>query len=101
MTPPQLNLSVLGPIVAVGMGAMFVLVGEVMLSRAKTFLGRKLTESYIGSVLALVSMISLGIATYMAADVARSGAAFCSRLPIGNERIPLPPIQTTSTFQNK
>ncbi len=73
MNQPELNLSVLGPVVAVGTGAMFVLVGEVLLSRRKTFLGRRLTESYIGSVLAMLSMLSLGIATYMAADVARLG----------------------------
>ena len=75
MNPPELNLSVLGPVVAVAVGAMLVLVGEVLLSRAKTFLGRPLTESYIGSVLAMISIFSLVVATYMAADVARSGTA--------------------------
>ena len=62
MNPPELNLSVLGPVVAVGTGAMFVLIGEVLLSRAKTFLGRRLSESYIGVLLAAISMISLGFA---------------------------------------
>ena len=73
MTPPVLNLSVIGPVAVVGLGAMFVLVGEVTLSRAKTFLGRPVTASRIGTLLAIVSILSLGIATYMAADTASSG----------------------------
>jgi len=75
VTPPQLNLEVLGPVAAVGAGAMFVLVGEVLLSRAKTFLGRRLSESRIGILLAIVSVASLALATFMAAEFARSGAA--------------------------
>jgi hypothetical protein len=59
VTPPDLNLSVVGPIVWAGLGAMLVLMGEVFLSRRKTFLGRKMTESTIGSLLALVAMASL------------------------------------------
>jgi hypothetical protein len=73
VTPPVLNLSVIGPVAVVGLGAMFVLVGEVTLSRAKTFLGRPVTASRIGTLLAIVSILSLGIATYMAADTASSG----------------------------
>ena len=38
MTPPVLNLSVLGPVAAVGTGAMFVLVGEVLLSFDKALI---------------------------------------------------------------
>lgn len=60
MTPPELNFSVVGPIVWVAIGAMVVLVGEVLLSRATTFLGRRVTDSYIGSVLAVFSMFFLG-----------------------------------------
>ena len=74
MTPPDLNLSVVGPIVWVGLGAMVVLMGEVFLSRRKTFLGRKMTESTIGSLLALVAMASLALAAYMAIGQAVSGA---------------------------
>jgi NADH-quinone oxidoreductase subunit N len=74
VTPPDLNLSVVGPIVWVGLGAMVVLMGEVFLSRRKTFLGRKMTESTIGSLLALVAMASLALAAYMAIGQAVSGA---------------------------
>jgi NADH-quinone oxidoreductase subunit N len=75
VTPPELNLSVIGPVAAVGTGAMCVLVGEVTLSRAKTFLGRRVSGSYIGVVLAGVSIFSLLLATLMAAEAARSGTA--------------------------
>jgi NADH-quinone oxidoreductase subunit N len=95
MTPPVLNLSVLGPLVAVGTGAMFVLVGEVLLSRRKTLLGRRLTDSYIGGVLAVISMLSLAIATYMAADVARSGTAL--PFDVGNPMFQLDPFSALVT----
>ena len=75
MTPPDLNFAVVGPIAWVGFGAMVVLVGEVLLTRAKTFLGRQVTESYIGSVLAILSMFFLGIAAYMSVVHASSGVA--------------------------
>ena len=75
MTTPDLNLSVLGPIVAVAIGSMVVLVGEVLLSRARTFLGRPITESYIGGLLASVTVFFLLLATYMAVGYARGGGS--------------------------
>jgi NADH-quinone oxidoreductase subunit N len=75
VNPPDLNLSVLGPIAVVGAGAMAVLAGEVLLSRAHTFLGRVVNASYIGSLLAIVAMGSLAVATYMAAAFAASGGS--------------------------
>ena len=48
---PDINLAVLAPIAFVAIGAMVVLMGEVFLSRADTFLGREVTESFIGTVL--------------------------------------------------
>ena len=48
---PEVNIPVLAPIAFVGIGAMFVLMGEVFLSRAKTVMGREVTESFIGTVL--------------------------------------------------
>ena len=75
MTAPELNLSVLGPVVAVGVGAMLVLVGEVLLSRRKSLVGRRLSESYIGNALALISIAALALATIMAAQVAREGTS--------------------------
>jgi NADH-quinone oxidoreductase subunit N len=75
LTPPDLNFSVVGPIVWVAIGAMVVLVGEVLLSRATTFLGRRVTDSYIGSVLAVFSMFFLGLAAYMSIVHAASATA--------------------------
>jgi NADH-quinone oxidoreductase subunit N len=75
VTLPDLNLSVVGPIVWVAIGAMVVLLGEVLLSRATTFLGRQVTDSYIGSVLAVSAMFFLGLAAYMSIVHAASGAA--------------------------
>jgi hypothetical protein len=61
------------------MGAMFVLIGEVLLS-AQVFLGRKVSESYIGSMLALdLDRSRCGSPTYMAADFARSGTVAAVR----------------------
>lgn len=70
---PELDATAVGPLVAVSVGAMVVLLGEVFLSRAGTFLGRKVTAAYIGSVLAAVSMLFLGIAAYMAIAHAAGG----------------------------
>jgi NADH-quinone oxidoreductase subunit N len=95
VSPPELHLSVLGPVVAVGIGAMFVLIGEVLLSRAKTFLGRPVNASYIGSLLAMVSMLSLGVATYMAAEVASSGTALAFN--VGNPMFQLDGFSATVT----
>ena len=75
MTPPALDFAALGPVVAVAAGSMVVLLGEVLLSRAKTFLGRPVNEFYVGSVLAYVSMASLAVATYMAAAAALTGTS--------------------------
>ena len=95
MNPPQLNLSVIGPVAVVGVGAMFVLLGEVLLSGRKSFLGRKLTESYIGSVLAGISILSLGIATYMAGAVAASGTA--QPFDVGHPMFQLDPFSALVT----
>ena len=73
MTPPDLNLSVVGPIAWVGIGAMVVLLGEVLLSRAGKIMGRPITTSAVGSVLAAISIISLLFAAYMATGHAASG----------------------------
>ena len=66
ITPPELHFSVLAPIGFVASGAMLVLLGEVLLSRRKTVLGRRATDTWIGSLLALVSIVSLLLALYVA-----------------------------------
>jgi len=75
VTPPDLNLSVIGPIAWVGIGSMVVLLGEVLLSRTHSIMGRRLTASAVGSLLAFIAMLSLLGAAYMAIDHAASGLA--------------------------
>ncbi len=71
---PQVDLSVLAPVLFVAIGAMLVLMGEVLLSRAKTVLGRPVTEAWIGSVLAANTMFWLALASYAAIDAYAAGA---------------------------
>jgi NADH-quinone oxidoreductase subunit N len=66
VTPEVIHFSVLAPIGFVAIGAMAVLLGEVFLSRAKSFLGRRVTAPFIGSFLALGAgaalLLSLAVA---------------------------------------
>ena len=71
---PNIDLSVLAPVLFVSIGAMLVLMGEVFLSRAKTVLGRPVTEAWIGSVLAANTMFWLALASYAAIDAYAAGA---------------------------
>ncbi len=63
---PDLNFSALLPIVLVAIGAMAILMGEVLLSRANTVLGREVTESFIGTVLAATAIFFLALTLYTA-----------------------------------
>jgi NADH-quinone oxidoreductase subunit N len=54
---------------------MLVLLGEVLLSRAKTFLGRPVTPSLVGSALAGTAIFFLGLSAYMAIVQAILGTA--------------------------
>jgi NADH-quinone oxidoreductase subunit N len=65
VTPPELNVSVLAPIGFAGIGSMFVLMGEVLLSRTRTFLGREVDERFIGSVLAATAIFFLLLSLYV------------------------------------
>jgi hypothetical protein len=59
---PELHLAALAPMVFVALGAIAVLLAEVLLSRRQRFLGRTVTEAWIGSVLAFVSVFFLVLA---------------------------------------
>jgi len=72
---PEVSLIVLAPIGFAAAGSMAVLMGEVLLSRAKSLFGRELTESYIGSLLAVLAMLALGLALYAAASWFGRGAS--------------------------
>jgi NADH-quinone oxidoreductase subunit N len=79
----------------VGTGAMFVLVGEVLLSGRQSLVGRRLSDSYIGSVLAAVSIVSLALAALMAAEMAHSGAALA--FEVGRPLFQLDPFSALVT----
>ncbi len=66
ITPPELHLTAVLPIVIVAIGSMAILMGEVFLSRASTVLGRKATDIWVGSVLGFASMAFLALALYAA-----------------------------------
>jgi NADH-quinone oxidoreductase subunit N len=76
VTPaPEINLSVVLPIALVAIGSMAILVGEVLLSRADELLGRKVTESLIGSALAATAIFFLVLALWSAGLAFASGGA--------------------------
>ncbi|MEN8183815.1 MAG: NADH-quinone oxidoreductase subunit N [Myxococcota bacterium] len=56
---PDIQLAALAPIGFAGFGAIVVLMGEVLLSRRQRFLGRPVSDAWIGSVLAFVSVFFL------------------------------------------
>jgi len=62
---PDPNFSALVPLLFVAVGSMAVLMGEVFLSRAKTILGKSVTEARIGSALGLTSIAFLGLACWV------------------------------------
>ena len=73
MIPESLNFEVVAPIGFVGIGSMVVLLLEVFLSRAESFMGRKLDERLIGSLLAGVSMFFLFLALSVACQAFSAG----------------------------
>jgi NADH:ubiquinone oxidoreductase subunit 2 (subunit N) len=75
MNGPRLDLAAIAPIAFTAIGALIVLLGEVWLSKRKTFLGRAVTEVWVGTVLALVAALALGLAIYAAAATFASGAS--------------------------
>jgi NADH-quinone oxidoreductase subunit N len=63
---PEIHLSVLAPLLVVAVAAMLVLMLEVFLSRARSFLGRPMTESLVGVVTGGVSCFALFVALLVA-----------------------------------
>ena len=70
MIPPLLEPQVVAPLVLVALGALLVLVGEVLLSRTHTFMSRAVTPSYVGVLLAALTTVALGIAGVVAVQQA-------------------------------
>ena len=75
MIPETIFIAVLAPIGFVAIGAMLVLLGEVLLSRSKSFLGRPWNARLVGSVLAGVAMFSLLLAFFVSSQWFASGEA--------------------------
>lgn len=70
MNAPRLDLAAIAPIAFTAAGAVVVMLGEVWMTRRRSFLGRPASEAFIGVVLAVLSMTFLGLSIYCA------GAAF-------------------------
>jgi NADH-quinone oxidoreductase subunit N len=87
---PELNLSVVGPLVWVSIGAMLVLLGEVLLSRVKG-----MTPHTVNIALAGTAIFTLMIATYMAFSHAASGVA--TPFSEGRNRFVLDPFSALIT----
>ena len=73
MIPESLFVAVLAPIGFVAIGAMLVLLGEVLLPRSKSLLGRPWNARLVGSVLAGVAMFSLLLAFFVSSQWFISG----------------------------
>jgi NADH-quinone oxidoreductase subunit N len=62
MIAPEVHWGAVGPTLLMAVGAMVVLMLEVFLAPRPTLLDRPLTRSWLGSVLALVASVFLGLA---------------------------------------
>lgn len=72
---PDLNFSVLAPVGFVAVGAMMILMGEVFLSRTAKFLGRDVTESFIGTILASTAVFFLALTIIITSLTFASGGS--------------------------
>jgi len=72
---PDIDLSAIAPIGSVGIGAIVVLLAEVLMTRRQRLLGRAMTPSYVGATLVLLSSVALVIAAYTAIAGFQSGMA--------------------------
>jgi NADH-quinone oxidoreductase subunit N len=74
MTPPEIHWGAVGQALLVSAGAMVVMLLEVFLAPRRTFLDRPLTRSWLGSALALVSALFLGLALLAASQAFLAGS---------------------------
>jgi len=72
---PDVDLSAIAPIGSVGIGAIVVLLAEVLLTRRQRLLDRAMTPSYVGATLVLLSSVALAISAYTAIAGIQSGLA--------------------------
>jgi NADH-quinone oxidoreductase subunit N len=64
--PPQIDLTAIAPIGSVAIGAIVVLMAEVLLTRRQRLLDRAMTPSYVGATLVLLASVALLVAAYTA-----------------------------------
>jgi NADH-quinone oxidoreductase subunit N len=72
---PDLVLSPLLPVLFSGLGAIAVLMGEVLLSRRQSFLGNPVSDARIGSALALIAVFFLSLAALVGMRAFAAGTA--------------------------
>jgi len=72
---PSLEFAAIAPVAFTSIGAVVVMLGEVLLSRRRTLLGRLVTSYWIGTVLAIVAAAFLALAVYAAGAAYWSGAS--------------------------
>jgi NADH-quinone oxidoreductase subunit N len=72
---PEIDLAAIAPIGSVGIGAIVVLMAEVLLTRRQRLLGRAMTPSYVGATLVLLSSVALLISAYTAIAGFQGGVA--------------------------
>jgi NADH-quinone oxidoreductase subunit N len=70
---PDLNFAPVAAISALAVGVMVILLGEVFLARARSILGRPVTRSVVGTLLAFTSLLFLGISLFISAVAYSSG----------------------------
>jgi NADH-quinone oxidoreductase subunit N len=76
VTPvPDLNLAPVVPVGTLGVGAMGVLLGEVFLSRSRALVGRTVTDSLVGTLLAFLTMAVLGVVLFFSSVAFVEGGA--------------------------
>ena len=63
---PDVNLAAVMPLLIISVGALVVLLGEVLLAGRETFFGRPVTREWLGSMLAIVSALFLGAVVVLA-----------------------------------
>lgn len=90
---PNLDLAAVGPVILVGIGAMLVLVTEVMLAGRASFLGRPVTKAWLGSVLAVISSFFLVLALVVAWQSFLVGGA-----PVFNPENPMVRLDRLASF---
>ncbi len=77
---PNLRLDALAPLAFIGFGALAVLIGEVLLTRAKSVRERSSPEVFVGTMLSLGAAATLALTLVVAAQAFMSNTAWSFNL---------------------